>query len=793
MKSTCVYFVLIFSCISLSYAQTGDIRGVINSNGESMPGVNVSILALGTGVASASDGTFELRNLPEGSHLLRASLIGYKPTTLEVYVVAGQQTDVSIALEEDLLNLQQVTVTATRNAIPMYNTPVIVSQISPKTFEATQSLSLSEGLAFSPGLRVENNCQNCGFTQLRMNGLEGAYSQVLINSRPVFSALAGVYGLDMFPANMIDRVEVVRGGGSVLYGGNAIGGTVNIITKEPVNNSFEVALNQAFTDFDASDRTLMLNGAIVSDDLQKGMSLYGYTRNRDPWDANGDGISEITLLENNTFGFDAFYNPTHRSKLKVGAYSIHEFRRGGSQFELAPHQTEVTEQLDHKIFGSNISFEQYSADFRHKFSVYASLQATRRDSYYGAGGRILAPGDSLTNDDLLAINAYGRSQDLAAVGGLQYNYDLNDKINITAGTEYQHYDLTDAMPGYGRSIEQRVATMGNYAQLQLTPLPRLSFLLGGRFDAVNINGRYDLVQDVFDNQKTLGVFVPRASAMYDLSENLKLRASFAQGYRAPQVFDEDLHIQTVGGDVLFIQLDPELETERSNSYTASLNYTRMQGSKQLNFVAEAFHTRLNNPFILSDQVALDNGIAVITKRNGDAAIVQGMNLEANVALSRKFIFQSGVTLQSARYTTEEEIWAPEADDDFNPATTTSRLLRTPDVYGYFTLQYRPMTKLAVYLSAVYTGPMDVPHVIGSEFSDSFTVIKRSPGFFEQNLKTSWDLYQKEGYRLQVFAGIQNLFNAYQDDLDFGPERDAGYIYGPSRPRTVFFGLKFGLN
>jgi outer membrane receptor for ferrienterochelin and colicins len=90
-------------------------------------------------------------------------------------------------------------------------------------------VTLSEGLSFSPGLRIENDCQNCGFSQVRMNGMEGPYSQILINSHPIFSGLAGVYGLELIPTNMIERIEVVRGGGSALYGSNAIAGTINII------------------------------------------------------------------------------------------------------------------------------------------------------------------------------------------------------------------------------------------------------------------------------------------------------------------------------------------------------------------------------------------------------------------------------------------------------------------------------------------------------------------------------------------------------------------------------------
>ena len=101
---------------------------------------------------------------------------------------------------------------------------------------------MAEGLNYSPGLRIEDNCQNCGFTQIRMNGLQSHYTQILINSRPVFSDLAAVYGIELIPANMIERVEVVRGGGSAMYGSNAIAGVINIITKENKNSKIHIKI-----------------------------------------------------------------------------------------------------------------------------------------------------------------------------------------------------------------------------------------------------------------------------------------------------------------------------------------------------------------------------------------------------------------------------------------------------------------------------------------------------------------------------------------------------------------------
>lgn len=778
-------------CSAVAYAQSGSLTGKITSNDGNLPGVAIFLPIINEGTITDENGEFAISSIPEGKYLAEISYLGYITLRDSLTIESGKNLNKEYTLREDVLNIGEIVVTGTRNQIERYNSPVIINTISNRTFEATQSLSISEGLSFSPGLRLENNCQNCGFTQLRMNGLEGPYSQILINSRPVFSALAGVYGLEMLPANMVERIEVVRGGGSVLYGGNAIAGTVNIITKDPIENSFEVGINQAFIDLEAPDRTLTFNGSIVSDDLDMGVTFFGFNRTRAPWDSDGDGFSEMVKLRNNTFGFDAFWNTGERSKLKLGAYHINEFRRGGNNFDLFPHQADLTEQLQHNIISSNISFEQYSKDLKHKFSVYGSVQSVDRESYYGGGGRVLGEGDVFNEDDLAALNAYGTSRDISGVGGVQYNYEINDKIMLTTGMEYTYNDVRDEMPGYGRVIDQQVGTLGSYAQLEIKPMERLTLLLGGRYDNVVIDGIYDLAEEKFESERTLNVLVPRLSAMYKLRSDLKLRASYAQGYRGPQAFDEDLHIETVGGSARFIRLDPSLVTEKSNSFLLSLNYDKLIGNNQVNFVLEGFYTRLNDPFLLSDQIELPSGVAVITKRNGDAAIVSGINLEANIAFGRKFILQSGVTLQNALYTAEEEIWAPEEPEDPTPAAFTNRILRTPNAYGYFTLIYSPIKAFSISYSGVITGSMDVAHVIDPETEQ--TVIKSTPNFFEHNIKIDYTLNSKGKYSIQLFGGVQNILNSYQEDFDRGPDRDAGYIYGPMRPRTAFMGVKFGLN
>lgn len=778
-------------CSVAAYAQSAKLSGKITDEGTALAYASVFLSGTQLGVYTDADGIYIMEDIPAGVYQIEVNYVGYMPKTESITVKDGETLVKNFELQRDVLSLSQVVVTGTRNQVKRYNSPVIVNTIDNKIYEVTQALNVADGLNFSPGLRIENNCQNCGFTQLRMNGLDGPYSQILINSRPVFSALAGVYGLEMLPSNMVDRIEVVRGGGSVMYGGNAIAGTVNIITKDPFKNTFEVGMNQSFIKGKTPDRTVNFNGSLVSEDFNKGITFFGFNRNRDPWDANADGFSEIVKLHNNTFGFDAFYKFSDFNKLKLGAYYINEFRRGGNKFDLFPHQTDVTEQLNHNILSANLSYEHMSKDEKHQIKSYGSVQHVDRSSYYGGGGRVIAEGDSLTAADVLAINAYGESEDISTVAGLQYSFHYQPNVSLTIGSEYVYNEVKDEMPGYGRVIDQEVATWGSFAELELKPIEKLTLLLGGRFDQLYILGRYDLAGEKFNNDQDLNIFVPRLSAMYSFKKNLKLRASFAQGYRGPQAFDEDLHIETVGGAALFTRISPDLEVERSNSSVLSLNYDHYIGEKQMNFVLEGFYTKLENPFISADQEELPSGVAVVNKRNGDGATVAGINVEANIALSNNLVIQSGATIQSATYDVEEEIWAPEESSSNIPATRTKSLLRTPNAYGYFSVLYNPIKPLAVSYSGVITGSMDVPHVIDPDTERS--IIKSTPTFFENNIKLAYTFQPRSDYHLELFGGMQNIFDSYQDDFDKGADRDAGYVYGPLRPRTFYLGVKFGLD
>ena len=209
------------------------------ATGEHLSYYNIRLAGTTTGTTTDASGHYALRNLKPGKYILEASSIGYRSQQKNISIEQGKTYEINFSVEPDAFMLDQVVVTGSKSEQKRRNSPVLVGVLNNQLFNLVSARSLADGLNFQPGVRVENDCQNCGFTQVRINGLDGHYSQILMNSRPVFSALTGVYGLEQIPANMIERVEIMRGGGSALFGSSAIGGTVNIITKDPVANYAE--------------------------------------------------------------------------------------------------------------------------------------------------------------------------------------------------------------------------------------------------------------------------------------------------------------------------------------------------------------------------------------------------------------------------------------------------------------------------------------------------------------------------------------------------------------------------
>lgn len=660
----------------------------------------------------------------------------------------------------DAFMLDQVVVTSSKSEVKRRNSPALVNVMPSTLLTTVGACSLADGLSFQPGVRVENDCQNCGFTQVRINGLDGHYSQILMNSRPVFSALTGVYGLEQIPANMIDRVEVMRGGGSALFGSSAIGGTVNIITKDPSENSARVS--HTLTSIGPSgklDNNTTLNASVVTNNNKAGIFVYGQSRYRDGYDHNDDGFTEVAQLKTQTLGARTFLRTSDASKLTLEYHNTHEYRRGGDQLDEPAHMAMIAEQVEHDIHGGEATFDLWMRDHTDKLSVFTAMMDTKRKSYYGSD---------------MDPNAYGRTSDIVVTAGTQWTHPMQRFLfmpaELVAGLEYSYNRLHDVTIGYEHDILQKVNIYSGYLQNEWRN-DRWGFLIGARVD------KHSLIDHA--------IVSPRANIRFNPSRGCNFRLSYSTGFRSPQAYDEDFHVAIVGGDRVVTVLAPGLKQESSQSVSASADLYHTFGRVQTNLLIEGFYTDLSDVFALRQLDAPDaQGNAVLERYNGSGARVLGINIEAKAFFSARFDIQAGVTLQRSRYK-KPEVWSDNPD-----VAPEKRMFRTPDAYGYFTANWQICKPLKAIVTGTFTGPMTVQHMEGSGTDIDLAV--RTESFFDASAKLVYCFNLFRQVDIDVTAGVSNIFNSYQRDFDSGPRRDSGYIYGPSLPRSLTAGISISI-
>ncbi|MCG8698519.1 MAG: TonB-dependent receptor, partial [Bacteroidales bacterium] len=343
---------------SMAQHTDANIFGDVQSEGEHLPFANIFIEGTTIGTTTDQTGHYMLIDLPVGEHVIVAKSVGYKTVKKNIIIEGNKTVEINFELEQETMSLNEVVVTGTKTFKRQTESAVIVNVVDNKALQSVQACNISEGLRFQPGLRVETDCQTCNYTQLRMNGLGGGYSQILINGRPIFSPLTGLYGMEQIPANMVDRIEVVRGGGSALYGSSAVGGTVNIITKIPTKADYSLSSTAYSINGEAMDYVLSGNASMVTQKRNAGISFFVNRRNREAYDHPNeenikDGFSELPELRNNSFGANLFYRPKHNQKLEISVSSLQEYRYGGEIERETAHLAEQSEErMHHVLMGS---------------------------------------------------------------------------------------------------------------------------------------------------------------------------------------------------------------------------------------------------------------------------------------------------------------------------------------------------------------------------------------------------------------------------------------------------------
>ena len=499
--------------------------------GEHLAGITIAIKGTTFGTATDATGHYFLKNLKQKSVTLVMRGLGYLSQERVIEISPDKVIEVNFEAEQDNINIDEVVVSSNRLATLRRLAPTLVTVLDSKLFESANATNLAQGLIFQPGVRVENNCQNCGFNQVRINGLDGRYSQILIDSRPIMNALAGVYGLEQIPTNMIERVEVVRGGGSALFGSSAIAGVINIITKEPQRNSFTFNESMSLSRIKDLDNNLSFNGSLVSDDNRAGAMVFAQARYRKEHDVNGDGYSELGRLDSRSLGFRGYFRPSDYTRLTGEVHTFSEARRGGDHIDWPEQVAGVAESIRHSVYSGNLKFDGYSEDYKHHYQLYTSAQYITRNSYYGGIGEpklrnkagdkfVNAQGVEIDSEaDALATGAIGRpihtsnygknfgiTRGLTWVGGAQYTYDFDHFLfmpaQFLAGAEYSYDRLEDRMPlreweteatkstGFDLSanptslspaLHQVIRNASQFAQIEWKN-DRWSLLLGTRLD-----------------------------------------------------------------------------------------------------------------------------------------------------------------------------------------------------------------------------------------------------------------------------------------------------------------------
>jgi outer membrane receptor for ferrienterochelin and colicins len=661
--------------------------------------------------------------------------------------------------------ISEVVITGTKTFKRKTESAVIVNILDSKTLNNLQVCNLSEGLKFQPGLRVETNCQTCNYTQLRMNGLQGGYSQILINGRPIFSPLMSLYGMEQLPVNMIEKIEVIRGGGSSLYGSSAIGGTVNVITKLPKKSGYEFGSFLQSIDGTSNDFNITGNATLVSDSHNAGVTFFFNKRNRDFFDANRDNFSELPKLDLTSLGLTSFLKLGQNQKIEFSLSHLEEYRLGGEMADKSAYLRQQSEERTHRIWMASADYQLNFNQDKTSLILYTALQNTKRDHYTG-----IYPDSADEIKSHLENPPYGLSNTTTWQGGLQLNHDLANLFKrrhvITLGSEYISDEVQDEIASYRYKVDQHTKNWGSFVQSDWDISDKLNILSGVRMD------KHNLIENL--------VFNPRVALLYKSNSSTQFRLSYGTGFRAPQAFDTDLHIAFAGGGVSRVRLDPNLKEERSQSISASVNYDKVWNKVIAGFTLESFYTKLQNAFIL-ENLGQDSFGELFEKRNGQSATVKGFTLELRANYNRKIQVETGVTLQNSEF---------ENPVEYIQGVEPRRLfLRTPNSYGFANISFTLDKIWSFNLNYVYTGIMEIAHFGGAiNFTQDQMVVTKS--FSELNCKLSYTLcLSKLKHDIELFAGMKNILNEYQNDFDLGKNRDSNYIYGPNMPRSFFIGIK----
>ena len=745
MKLNIILFVL-FS-IQTGFAQERTVNGRVYSEGEPLNGASLRIKGTNLGTITNEQGYFSIEFSEKRNNQLIISHIGHKSKQIEI---DPNNSDVGRIILELYESLDEIVISGTLKPVSKLKSPVAVEVYSQSFFKANPSPSIFESLESINGIRPQLNCNVCNTGDIHINGQEGSYTMVLIDGLPIVSGLSTVYGLSGIPQSLIERVEIVKGPASTLYGSEAIGGVINLITKLPENSS-KLSIDSFVSDWGEINTDIGYKYSLSK--KTTGLLGINYFNFSNPIDKNNDGFTDLTIQDR----ISIFNKFTYGDKLSFATRFVYEDRWGG-QLDWEPKY-----RGGDTIYGESIYTTRFEAFGNYKFNKNLSFQFSYNNhTHNSAYGTTIFNANQTIGFSQLIWNKTIKNNDL--LFGLAYRYTYYDDDTTATFNEILNSNKEDIyhMPGLFIQDEIKINESN-------------TLLLGIRFDHNSLHGN---------------IFTPRIN--YKLSnydQTSILRLSFGTGYRVAQVFTEDHAALTGARDVVFLN---DLEPEKS--WNTNLNYVKKVYLKEgaiIDFDISIFKTQFSNKIIPDYDT---NPNKIIYDNLKGKSISQGVSLNINSLLENGIRFNLGATyidsyikedgVKTVPYLTEkfQGVWKFEKkwNDknlifDLTGTTigplrlpTLSRLDPRPDYSSTFSIVNIQLTKILKNTFEIYGGVKNI---------FDFTPPKNS-------IARSFDPFDKQVVFDNSGNAIQNENNPYA--LTFDPS----YVFASNQGFRFFFGLRY---
>ena len=744
-------YIISFFCLLNISLQAQSIKGTTTTNGEVLPYVNVYVKELQKGAVSNDDGYFSIDNVKPGTYTITASFTGYKTQKKSITIVSK---DIIINLDlPDSEVLDEVVVTGTLKSVSRLDSPVPVEVYSPIFLKKNPTPNIFEALQNVNGVRPQINCNVCNTGDIHINGLEGPYTLVLIDGMPIVSGLSTVYGLTGIPNSLIEQIEIVKGPASSLYGSEAVGGLINIITKLP-ENAPKLFADSYITGWGEANVDLGFNANISKKtNLLFGANYFNYNN---PVDNNNDNFTDLTLQNRiSIFQKWAFKRKQNRTFSLAGRY-FYEDRWGG---EL-----------------------QWNKSFRGGNEVYGESIYTKRSELLGNyqlpfNEKVLFQ-FSYTNHDQNSV--YGDVSYIAkqqiAFGQLTWDKKIsNHDLLFGIATRYNFYN--DNTPATVEADEVVIPSIFIQDELKLSN--KHTLLAGTRYDYDKRHGN---------------IVTPRIAYKFKPTPDDIFRINAGTGFRVVNIFTEEHAALTGARDVIIAET---LKPERS--YNVNLNYLKKYYTKTgaiIGVDASVWYTHFTN-LILPDYDTNPNEI--IYDNLEGKAVSKGVSLNLDAMVNSNLKLLLGGTLQEVSQT-EDGI--------------TKRQILTERFTGTWAITYKSHKhNLTVDYTGNLYGPMRLPLLSDldprQEHSPTWSIQNIQLTY---DRLTNFEIYAGVKNLLNWTPNKGNPFiiaranDPFDKNVTFDSEGNAvatqdnpyaltfdpSYVYAPNQGIRLFFGLRYTL-